>query len=92
MKTPKEKAKELLEKMNVIHYTKLGGKNSESKGLPVSMHDDQIKHCALIAVDEISRVCPYIDSKVRDTEDQLAAFNFQFVSYWDKVKQEILKL
>ena len=51
--TPKEKAKELIEKMNVIHYVKLGGKNTNSKGLPVSMHDDQIKQCALIAVDEM---------------------------------------
>jgi len=51
--TPKEKAKELIEKMNVIHYVKLGGKNTNSKGLPVSMHDEQIKQCALIAVDEM---------------------------------------
>jgi hypothetical protein len=44
--TPKEKAEELLEKMNVIHYLK-------GNGLPVSMHRSQIKQCALIAVDEI---------------------------------------
>ena len=44
--TPKEKAKELLEKMNVIHYLK-------GNGLPVSMHKSQVKKCALIAVDEI---------------------------------------
>jgi hypothetical protein len=44
--TPQEKAKELLEKMNVIHYLK-------GNGLPVSMHKSQIKQCALIAVDEL---------------------------------------
>ena len=44
--TPAEYAKELLDKMNVIHYLK-------GNGLPVSMHKSQIKQCALIAVDEI---------------------------------------
>ena len=44
--TPAEKAKELVDKMNVIHYLK-------GNGLPVSMHKTQIKQCALIAVDEI---------------------------------------
>jgi hypothetical protein len=52
----------------------------------------QAKQCALIAVDEIIKVCPYIDLKVRETEDQLSAFDFQFVSYWQEVKQEIEKL
>ena len=51
--TPKEKAEELVKKMNIVHYIKLGGKNKDSKGLPVSMYDDQIKQCVLIAVDEI---------------------------------------
>lgn len=44
--TPEEYAKELLDKMNVVHYLK-------GNGLPVSMHKSQIKQCALIAVDEI---------------------------------------
>ena len=44
--TPEEYAKELLDKMNVIHYLK-------GNGLPVSMHKSQIKQCALIAVDEL---------------------------------------
>lgn len=51
--TQKEKAEELFKKMDVIHYMKLGGKNSNSKGLPISMHNDQVKQCALIAVDEL---------------------------------------
>jgi hypothetical protein len=55
--TPKEKAKELVDKMNVIHYVKLNDKNKDSKGLPISMYDDQIKQCALIAVDEILGEC-----------------------------------
>lgn len=48
--TPAEKAKELVDKMNVIHYLK-------GNGLPVSMHKTQIKQCALIAVDEILNLC-----------------------------------
>ena len=51
--TAQEKAKELVSKMNVIHYMKLRGENKDSRGLPISMYDDQIKQCALIAVDEI---------------------------------------
>jgi len=52
----------------------------------------EAKQCALIAVDEIIRVCPYFDLKIRETEDQLSAFDFQFVSYWQEVKTEIEKL
>lgn len=47
--TPKEKAEQLLEKMNVIHYLK-------GNGLPVSMHKSQVKKCALIAVNEIRSI------------------------------------
>lgn len=47
------KAKELYDKMDIIHYMKLGGNNKDSKGLPVSMHDDQVKQCALIAINEV---------------------------------------
>jgi hypothetical protein len=60
--TPKEKARELISKMDVIHYMKLGGKNKDSRGLPISMHDDQVKQCALIAVDEVLRI-PYLLKK-----------------------------
>lgn len=55
MSNPKAKAEELVNKMNVIHYVKLGGKNKDCKGLPVSMHHSQAKQCALIAVDEIKK-------------------------------------
>ena len=47
-----EEAKELLDKMNVVHYMKLTGENSNSEGLPISMYDSQIKQCALIVIDE----------------------------------------
>jgi hypothetical protein len=76
MINPKEKALELLKKMDVIHYMKLGGKNSESKGLPVSMHNSQIKQCALIAVNEILNTDVFSITQI----------------YWNEVKQEIEKL
>ncbi len=47
--TPKEKAEDLLDKMNVIHHLK-------GNGLPVSMHKSQIKQCALVAVDDILNI------------------------------------
>ena len=74
--TPKEKAAELYEQMNVIHYMKLHGKNKDSKGLPISMHDDQIKQCALIAVDFLLEEI-YFENEP---------------TYWEEVKQEIEKL
>ena len=76
--TPKDKAEELVKKMDVIHYMKLHGKNSNSKGLPISMYDDQIKQCALIAVDEIIEY-------LRWTQD------YHLANYWREVKQEIEK-
>lgn len=79
--TPKEKAKELVSKMDVIHYMKLGGKNSNSKGFPVSMHYDQIKQCALIAVDEI----------IKSLRKDLAVFELG-KGFWQEVKKEIKKL
>jgi len=78
--TPKEKADDLLAKMNVIHYRKLRGKNKYSQGLPVSMYDSQIKQCALIAVDEILKVASFYN----DTQAE--------VTYWQEVKQELEKL
>lgn len=75
--TPKQKSEELVKKMDVIHYMKLHGKNSNSKGLPISMYDDQIKQCALIAVDEILK-----------GENNFIQTNEHY-KYWYEVKQEI---
>jgi len=81
--TPKEKAQELLDKMNVTHYLKLGGKNKNSKGLPVSMHRTQVKQCALKAVDEIM--------------NELSEMNYGLqylnrMAHWEEVKEEIENL
>lgn len=81
--TAKEKAEELVSKMNVIHYMKLHGKNKNSKGLPISMYDDQIKQCALIAVDEL----------ISDNEhnEEIVSGGLNKI-YWQEVKSEIEKL
>lgn len=80
---PKEKAEELVSKMNVIHYMKLHGKNKNSKGLPISMYDDQIKQCALIAVDELILDNEYNEKIVSGGLNKI---------YWQEVKSEIEKL
>lgn len=80
MISPEEKAKELLRKMDVIHYHKLITQ-PQSKGLPVSMHDDQIKQCALVAVEEIMSIYKYANS-----------FKAKQREYWENVKQELEKL
>jgi hypothetical protein len=81
--TAKEKAKELVDK---FQYAKNYSNSSNA------MSESLAKQCALIAVDEIMRVCPYINEKKRETVAQLEAFDFQFVSYWQQVKKEINNL
>lgn len=81
--TPKEKAKDLINKMNVIHYLKLRGKNKDSKGLPISMYDDQIKQCALIAVDEVINNIP------KNIKSEFEISSNPMIEFWQEVKQEI---
>jgi hypothetical protein len=80
--TPEEKAIELVGKMQVIHYVKLGGKNGKSKGLPVSMYKSQTKQCALICVEEI--IENEVEENLHPDDDIL--------EYWQEVKKEINKL
>jgi len=76
--TPKQKAEELVKKFSDLEDGE--------------MYIGKAKQCALIAIDEIMDVCPYIDEKIRENEDQLLAFSFQFVSYWQEVKEKLLKM
>jgi hypothetical protein len=84
---PQQKAKELLDKMNVIHYVKLGGENQESKGLPVFMHDDQVKQCAINAVDEMINECYNWAGGGGNMDWEKKRWD-----YWQEVKQEIEKI
>lgn len=83
--TPKEKAKYLIDKMQVTHYVKLGGKNSKSKGLPVSMYKDQVKQCALLCAEEVIIQWDYIDTYLADLNGELNPN----LKYWHDVKHEI---
>ena len=78
--TPKEKAVELVDKM----YATQGPED----GITYYEAID----CALIAVDEIIKVCPYYSKKGAETIEQLRANDYEFITYWEEVKQEIEKL
>jgi hypothetical protein len=79
---PQQKAQELLDKMNVIHYTKLSSGNP----LPVSMHDDQVKQCALVCCDEMIN-----EYKQNSTFAQLEWVDYR-IAFLEEVKTEIEKL
>jgi hypothetical protein len=79
--TPQEKAKDLYDS----YWYCLFQSNIEKRNY-------WSKQCALIAVDEIIKVCPYIRQKDLETLQQLNAPNIYFVEYWNEVKQEIEKL
>jgi len=75
--TPKEKAKELVNKFYVILM---------KKNYPNVAQMDAAKECALIAVDEIMPI-------VEGYEDALSASQTSDeLEYWQEVKQEIEKL
>lgn len=79
--TPKEKAQELVEKFK-NRSIELGETHSQLMA----------EANALIAVDEIIRVCPYISKNNCRTIEQFRADDIEFASYWKEVKQEIEKL
>ena len=76
--TPKEKAKELIDKFDVKYQYEL-----ITGSFPVSMHDAVIKQCALICVDEIINCDSFFE-----TLEQGKKFN----QYWHEVQDEIEKL
>jgi hypothetical protein len=78
---PQQKAKELLDKMNVIHNMKL----ASGKLLPVFMHDDQVKQCAINAVDEMIN-----EYKQNSTFAQLEWVDYR-IAFLKEVKIEIEK-
>ena len=100
--TPQEKAQELVDKYyqlaESIEWT------DEQTSLKAEKFNDELgsdvlkywnelsKQSALIAVDEIIKVCPYMKQKDWENLQQLNADNIYFVEYWNEVKQEIEKL
>ena len=86
--TAKEKADELFWKYRPI----IAGKQFVTGLVLMSEAKELTKQCALIALDEIIKVCPYIRHKDWETLEQLYAENIYFVEFWQEVKQEIEKL
>ncbi len=78
--TPKEKAKELLDKFDIKHYHSFGLNGNE---FPVSMYEDQIKQCSLIYVDELLTIL----KSLKATKETLKEYR-----YYLEVKTEINKL
>jgi hypothetical protein len=69
--TPKEKAAELM-KLFDVKYLRI--MSFTGKSIPVSMYDDQIKECALRAVDLVIKSLPQV---------------MQVLEFWNEVKKEI---
>ena len=79
--TAKEKAKELVEKYKLNLRT-------DNRSWEV-----EAKKCALIAIDEIINICPYISKNAEYiTIEQIRSENYMFVEYWLEITKEIEKL
>jgi hypothetical protein len=76
---PKEKAKELVDKYSTYVVMWAGG---------IETSKQNVKQCALIAVDEILKISCL---KPLDYKDYFNN-NSEFINYWIEVKQEIEKL
>ena len=77
--TPKEKAKELVNKFRDF----ADGIDSETDRFSPNIEKKNAKQCALIAVDEIDRVLQSASTK----EDPYV--NLLSLEYWQEVKKEI---
>ena len=86
--TPKEKAQELVNKFISYSYFS-DGNNSMNRSY---QQEDNAKQCALIAVDEIIKVCHYNSKENLSNWDLVGLDDFEFSCYWQEVKQEINKL
>ena len=75
--TPKEKAKEIFDKM----YGKTPVRDEESL-IELDRDRDTAIQCALVAVDEMLQLSSLVGSDLSDT----------FYIYWEEVKQEIENL
>jgi hypothetical protein len=78
MMTPKEKAKELVNKYLRTYPI------YDNPTVVISYTYNEAKQCALIAVDEIIKAIP-------DASDDNSPYNHE-LKYWQEVKQEIEKL
>lgn len=83
--TPKEKAKELVYKYSHLVTSWDCYWDTE---IPIENRMEQMKECALIAVDLVINQWEYIDTSLADGKGELNPN----LKYWYEVKQEIQKL
>lgn len=88
MNEAKEKAKELIEKFGLLLTFNLA-KTSMSDEEYVEGIIPLARQSASMAVDEIMKVCPYINSEKRGDVERVRAPLSYFTSYWQQVKTEI---
>ena len=55
-------------------------------------NSNKAKQCALIAVDEIIKVCHYNSKENLSNWELVGLDDFEFSCYWNEVKEEIEKL
>lgn len=81
--TAKEKAKQLTDRF----YFSLPNNGSFTGINNVNSRWEEGKKCALIAVDEVSKLQLNIGQHLKEDEDKM-----NYYSYWEEVKEEIEKL
>jgi hypothetical protein len=80
--TPIEKAKELIQSFKMVNAESVELETGEHE-LLFSLHDDDAKKCAMIAVDEIV-------AELRDNDENFEReTSYGVYIYWDVVKKEI---
>jgi hypothetical protein len=79
--SPQEKALELFSKYSLVNAEEVELESGELD-IVYSLSDSDAKQCALIAVEEIIHVIDWHEFETPNEE----------LNYWNKVKQEILKL
>lgn len=89
--TPKEKALEVSAKfLSFIRANRLQETENGIEDISnVEIATDNAKRCAHIVCDEAIKVCLYKNSNDREDIEQLDAYEWQFISYWEEVKTQI---
>ena len=84
--TPKEKAKELVDKYECY----ADGVDRQEDNDQIEEHLENIKQCALIAVDEVLKS---LDSELLDlfSSGRNCPINHKHKEYWQQVKHELTK-
>lgn len=86
MKSPKEKAEELVKK-----FFNINDKELENKGCNPFIDRHYAKQCAIVAVEEILNLKLLTKQLNIDKANKIVPNNSQF-EYWKEVKKEIKKL